>query len=391
MPAARAALSSTLGKLAPLVHRITHSKVALVATTAVVLLAVAGTTLGYQSMKTTVTLSVDGEEREVSLMGGDVADVLEAEGIDVGDRDVVQPDLSEEVSDGSKVSVLYAKPIELTVDGETSTHWVTATDVEGALDQIGPAYTDSRLSTSRDLDIDRDGTSIEVVTPKKLTLALAGKKPVTRTITALTVKDALKELDIEVDQHDSISPRPKAMLADGDRLVFTDVEVTKKKVSDEAFDVATIEREDSSSLEGTETVVREGKSGLRDATYRVVTRNGEVVRRVLLTTDVTSKPVARIVEIGTKEETVTANYAGGNTVWDQLAQCESGGNWAINTGNGYYGGLQFNLGTWQSYGGSGMPHENSREQQIAIAEKVRAATGGYGSWPACAASLGLPT
>ena len=78
-------------------------------------------------------------------------------------------------------------------------------------------------------------------------------------------------------------------------------------------------------------------------------------------------------------------------MWDQLAQCESGGNWAINTGNGYYGGLQFNLSTWHAYGGSGYPNEASRETQIAIATKVRDANGGYGAWPACAASLGLPT
>jgi Transglycosylase-like domain len=83
-------------------------------------------------------------------------------------------------------------------------------------------------------------------------------------------------------------------------------------------------------------------------------------------------------------------YAG-TSVWDDLARCESGGNWAINTGNGYYGGLQFSLSTWQSYGGSGYPHENSRETQIMIAERVRAADGGgYSSWPACSQSLGLP-
>ena len=78
-------------------------------------------------------------------------------------------------------------------------------------------------------------------------------------------------------------------------------------------------------------------------------------------------------------------------VWDRLAECESGGNWSINTGNGYYGGLQFSLGTWEAYGGSGMPHENSREEQIRIATKVRDARGGYGDWPACSAKLGLPT
>jgi hypothetical protein len=77
-------------------------------------------------------------------------------------------------------------------------------------------------------------------------------------------------------------------------------------------------------------------------------------------------------------------------VWDSLAQCESGGNWAINTGNGYYGGLQFSLGTWQAYGGTGLPSQASRETQIAIATKLRDASGGYGAWPACSAKLGLP-
>jgi hypothetical protein len=76
--------------------------------------------------------------------------------------------------------------------------------------------------------------------------------------------------------------------------------------------------------------------------------------------------------------------------WDRLAHCESGGNWAINTGNGYYGGLQFSLSTWRAYGGAGYPHQQSREYQISIAEKLRAATGGYGSWPHCSQSLGLP-
>jgi hypothetical protein len=76
------------------------------------------------------------------------------------------------------------------------------------------------------------------------------------------------------------------------------------------------------------------------------------------------------------------------SVWDRLAQCESGGNWSINTGNGYYGGLQFSLSTWRAYGGSGYPHQNSRAQQIAIAQKLQAAAG-WGQWPACSRKLGL--
>ena len=74
--------------------------------------------------------------------------------------------------------------------------------------------------------------------------------------------------------------------------------------------------------------------------------------------------------------------------WDQLARCESGGNWAINTGNGYYGGVQFSLATWRGVGGSGLPSENSREEQIARAE-ILLARSGWGQWPACSAKLGL--
>ena len=75
-------------------------------------------------------------------------------------------------------------------------------------------------------------------------------------------------------------------------------------------------------------------------------------------------------------------------VWDTLAQCESGGNWAINTGNGYSGGLQFLPSTWRAYGGEGQAHNASREEQIAVAERVQADVG-WGAWPACTRRMGL--
>lgn len=68
--------------------------------------------------------------------------------------------------------------------------------------------------------------------------------------------------------------------------------------------------------------------------------------------------------------------------WDRVAQCESGGNWSINTGNGFYGGLQFSLSTWRSVGGVGYPHQNSREEQIRRAERLRVSSG-IGHWPHC--------
>jgi hypothetical protein len=76
------------------------------------------------------------------------------------------------------------------------------------------------------------------------------------------------------------------------------------------------------------------------------------------------------------------------STWDRLAQCEAGGNWAINTGNGYYGGLQFSAQSWHAVGGSGLPHQASRETQIAMGERLRSAQG-WGAWPSCSAKLGL--
>lgn len=98
--------------------------------------------------------------------------------------------------------------------------------------------------------------------------------------------------------------------------------------------------------------------------------------------------VAAISAAGLALSTTAANASEPASTWDSLAQCESGGNWAINTGNGYTGGLQFSAGTWAAYGGTGSAADASREQQIAVAEKVQASQG-WGAWPSCSSQLGL--
>lgn len=85
---------------------------------------------------------------------------------------------------------------------------------------------------------------------------------------------------------------------------------------------------------------------------------------------------------------VAAPTVASGSVWDQLAQCESSGNWAADTGNGFYGGLQFTLSSWQAVGGSGSPSNASREEQIMRAQTLQAMQG-WGAWPACTAKLGL--
>ncbi len=97
--------------------------------------------------------------------------------------------------------------------------------------------------------------------------------------------------------------------------------------------------------------------------------------------------VAGAVVVGTPVALASTANAADDSTWDKLAQCESGGKWNINTGNGFSGGLQFTPSTWKAYGGSGSAHTASREQQIAVAEKVLAGQG-WGAWPSCSKKVG---
>jgi uncharacterized protein YabE (DUF348 family) len=370
--------------------RISKSRTALVGAAAVATAAVIGTTAGYAAMGKDVTLNVDGRIEHVSANGDTVGDVLADQGISLRSHDEVAPAIDQAVNDGTTIAVRYGKPLELVVDGDTTTYWVTATDVRGALQQIDRSFDRAHLSVSRGADITRGGLRISVATPKRLTFVIGGRKAVHHTVPAYTVAQALKALDVKLGKHDVVRPSLHHQLTAGDKVVLDRIRFVRKHVDGETVPFTTVSRDDSSMAQGASTVVRRGHDGLRNVTYRIMFRNGHLVARKVLSQDVLRDPIAEIERVGTKTA-ATTNYAGGNTVWDRLAQCESGGNWATNTGNGYYGGLQFSLGTWQAYGGSGLPSNASRLTQIAIATKVRNASGGYGAWPACAASLGLPT
>jgi resuscitation-promoting factor RpfA len=97
--------------------------------------------------------------------------------------------------------------------------------------------------------------------------------------------------------------------------------------------------------------------------------------------------VAAAVALGTPVAMAGSAEAASGSKWDRIAQCESGGNWATATGNGYYGGLQFSPRTWRAFGGKGMPHRASKGQQIAVAERVLAVQG-WKAWPACSRKAG---
>jgi resuscitation-promoting factor RpfB len=409
-----------------------RKRIALIGVNLAIVLAVVGGTVAYASMSKTVTLSIDGQAEEVRTFADDVEGLLEEEGVDIGEHDVVAPGVDSELDEGTKIAVRYGRQLTVTKDGETKTYWVTATNVDDALDQLNLRVVDAaELSASRSAEIGREGLDIVISTPKRVTLVV-GDETKQMTTAAPTVGEVLAEADVKLSRYDTLAagvreeaPRiedgapgsvdrtvsraalsqveTKSVNADEPVVEGMRIEVTRIGIKVQTVKVSvpfeTIVRHDNGMFEGKVRVKRGGDEGAKRVTYRIKTVNGDVAKRVVLKSVPLDKPRPRIEIHGTKERpepepAPAPDYSDGSTVWDELAECESGGNWAINTGNGYYGGLQFSYDTWQAYGGGAYaeyPHEASREEQIAIAIKVRDANGGsYGSWPACAAELGLP-
>ncbi|MGI8900454.1 MAG: ubiquitin-like domain-containing protein, partial [Nocardioides sp.] len=267
------------------VVQLTKSKSALVVLVTAVTVAVLATGVGYAAMNKDVTVALDGEVRDVSVMGETVGDVLSSEGIEIGDRDVVVPGVDSPISDGTAVSVQFARPLDVRVDGDESRYWVTATDVTTALDQLGMRFANADLSVSRGAPIGRTGLDLDVVTAKKLTVVLAGKKPQKETISALTVGQAFDQLGVKIGKLDRIRPGRGAALEDGDRLVLTDVRRVRR-FDREAIGFESLERTDSTMYVDQSRTVRSGKPGARRLVYRVTLENGEVAERKVVKTSV---------------------------------------------------------------------------------------------------------
>jgi uncharacterized protein YabE (DUF348 family) len=358
-------------------------------------LALAGTTFGYANLNKSVTLSIDGQASQVSTSADTVGALLKSKGIEVTSHDVVAPNLDAKVAEGTRVAVKFGRQVTFTVDGAQQTIWTTATTVNEALGALAIDLAGAQLSTSRSSGIGRQGLTIIIATEKTVIIIDAGKKR-TVTTTGQTLADALAAAKITVDRDDKLSANPGARLVDGSKFTFTRVDI-KSKTKKIKVDFDTTRKKTSALNKGDTKVDTPGVTGVRAVTYRLVWHNGKVVSRTKIKSKLLKKPVTKIILVGTKTPTAERSSSGSSSsssstpsgsVWDKLAECESGGNWSINTGNGYYGGLQFSLSTWRAYGGDGYPHQASREEQIAIAKKLQA-DAGWGSWPACSSELGL--
>jgi resuscitation-promoting factor RpfB len=348
-----------------------------------------------------VTVAVDGKARTVSTADGTVAAVLKDQGIAVGPHDAVAPALGASIHDGTRIAVSYGRRLTLVVDGSKQTYWTTATTVSSALDQIGERVASGAdMSTSRSAFISRKGLAVRINTPKQVVLRV-GPQPKHRvTTTGLTVGDALADVHVRVDSNDRVRPALGTPLTDGTKIVVTRVFATHRHATF-AVGYQTIVREDSSMPRGDVKVVRAGRPGSERVVYSLRGTNGRVTSKKIVRRVMVSAPVSRIEVHGTYVAPApapapaptppAASSVSSGSVWDRIAACESGGNWSINTGNGYYGGLQFSSSTWLAYGGGAYaPTANlaTREEQIAVAERVQAAQG-WGAWPVCSVQAGV--
>ncbi|GGP59563.1 resuscitation-promoting factor [Saccharothrix coeruleofusca] len=356
------------------------------AAVATILVTVSGGGATAIAMDKSVTVDIDGEAKTVRTYESTVGEVLADEGITVGEHDALSPSPQAKVSDGGKITLDRGRQVKMTVDGEQREGWVRSVTVGEALDQLQVNDEGAWVSVDRGQDVPLEGMSLEVKSLKTITLFDGGQAPRQIRTTALDVRELVEKENLNLGAEDKVETALDLRITNGAEVHISRTGVSVVNAT-EAIAPPVEEVPDASMMKGEKQVVEAGEAGEKIVTYRVTMKNGKEVAREQLGTKVTKEPKAKKVKVGTK---VPPDGA----VWDRLAQCEAGGNWAINTGNGYYGGLQFNKSTWDAYGGSqyaAYPHQATREQQIAVATKLRDGRGGtYSAWPGCRAKLGLP-
>jgi len=344
----------------------------------------------------TLNLKIDGESQQIHTTANTVGAALDKAGYPVGAHDVVAPAATEKVHSGEEIVLKRGRLLHLTIDGKERDVWVTTPTVADALAQLGYSTADFS-SVSRDKRLPLSPTSIEIRSPKQVTIIHDHKKQ-TVTTTDATVRQLLTDLRIKVDQDDRLRPASTAVLQNGTQILVQRV-VHKFVVERQSIGFSTSYQQDSSMYKDQSDVARDGKSGVAAVKYAAVYVDGKLVGKAQVSRSVVIAPVSKIVNVGTQERpappppsssssgssssSAPADTSGLN--WDAVANCESGGNWHINSGNGFYGGLQFDYSTWLANGGGQYAERAdlaSREEQIAIANKLYAARGSS-PWPVC--------
>jgi uncharacterized protein YabE (DUF348 family) len=347
----------------------------------------AGTLIGSGSAdaSTSVTLVVDGASTSVHTTATEVGAVLRQAGYRLSAHDIVAPSATSKIHDGSKIVLERGRLLHLAVDGVPRAVWTTAPTVGQALSDLGYPAADA-VSVSRSTRLPLSTTSLNLRTPQRVTVVDDGVAQ-RLTTTDTTVSQLLSDLDVSLGAHDRIAPGLASDVVAGMRIVVQRV-VIKRMGSRIALRYRVIRRDDPAAYVGVTRVTRAGARGSERIVYAVVYVNGRRAARHIASRTVLRRPRAQLETVGTKSRPAAPPSTTGLD-WDAVAQCESGGDWQINTGNGYYGGLQFDLPTWLANGGgayAARPDLATRAQQIAVANHLYARAGSS-PWPVCGVNL----
>lgn len=276
----------------------------LAAQAGVLALVVAGTT-GFAALHKQVVVEVDGTARTVTVFGRTVGDVLAAQQVEVGAKDVVIPSVDQPVDGGSTIVVAHSRELQLEVDGQERTLWTTARTVGDVVDELG--LRSSRASASRSESVGRD--VLRLSTPKDVRVAIDGTTRDVHT-TASTVREVLAESGVVLGAHDLVSVPLDAAAVDGLVIMVTRV-TTQVGSATVTVPFQTVTKDDPSILKGNEVVASAGSEGRQVETYEAYLVDGVEIGRTVLTRSVLAQPVDRVVKVGTQELPQVAAVAPG--------------------------------------------------------------------------------
>ena len=339
----------------------------------------------------TVTLNVDGKASSVQSFGGTVEQVVKSANLELKPGDRVSPSLDATVQNGTVININQAKEVKVSLDGAEKTVNTTAQDVEDLVTELGVASASS-VSAPKDATLSLAGSYVSISTPKTVSIVADGKVN-TATTTAPTVGKVLEDSGVTLAANDRTSQPANANVVNNMVIKVSRVDTSQTTVTSEDVPFETVTAESADMLKGEKEVTQAGAAGKLERTFKLVLVDGREASRTLVSEKVAVQPVTEKVTVGTKakpaSQAAPAAAAGANTgaaapammneaMWDKIAQCESSGNWSINSGNGYYGGLQFDIRTWIGAGGGAYAPNASlatKAQQIDIANRVYAQRG----------------
>ncbi len=329
-----------------------------------------------------VSVYVDGEKHIVSTKASTVATALRDFNVTLQKGDVVEPGLNSPIDQQSYNINIYRAVPTLIVDNGKSSQIMTGYQSPR---QIASAagltiFPEDHISLQKITDFANDdlvGNKVIITRAKPVQIVLGGQTYNFRT-QARTVKALLDEHKIEVAPEDTLSIPLAERIDPGLRLVINKISQDIVAVNQPIASDVQITYDDNLPL-GTEQIKQLGSEGLQQLTYLVKYKDKVETARSLLASKVLKPMKTKIVVRGRHVA---------NDVWARLRQCEAGGDYTRNSGNGYYGAYQFLVSTWQANGGTGRPDQASPAEQDRIAQLLQSRRG-WSPWPVCSVKLGL--